>query len=73
MGCRKASGFASRLAGAVAAAGGSSIGGGGAEPSERVCEEMDVSGEKEGCAILLFLLSSFKGECLGQKGAVCMR
>lgn len=52
MGCRKASGLVSRLVGEVAADGWSSMGGGWAEPMERVCEEMDVSGEKEGGAML---------------------
>ena len=41
-----------RLVGEVAAVGGSSMGGGCAEPIERVCEEIDVSGEWEGGAML---------------------
>jgi hypothetical protein len=52
VGWRKASGLVSRLVGEVAADGWSSICGGWAEPIERVCEEMDVSGEKEGGAML---------------------
>jgi hypothetical protein len=53
VGCRKASGFATRLDEESMVAGCKVIGGGWVELTESVWEDMEVSGENEGGAILL--------------------
>lgn len=52
MGCKNARGFCSKLVSRLVEEFWRSIGGGWTEPVERVCEEMEASGENEGGAML---------------------
>jgi hypothetical protein len=74
VGCRKARGLERSVEGALAE-GCRSIGGGCAEAAERVCEDMEVSGEKDGGAILekVCLCNSFVSKTEPNWLEVCRR